>query len=139
FRLVAADKRRYSAHMENPTAQTSAIASTGMSLDELSQALDAIGRPNKAAASGHEERFEEVASGQEIALRQILEAILFVGRPDNQPLESRAIAAMVGSISPEEVENLVAELNDDYVTNGCPYTIVSEGAGFRLTLRSEFS
>jgi segregation and condensation protein B len=70
---------------------------------------------------------------------KILEAILFVGRPDNQPLEARQIAAMIGSIAPEEIESLVAELNRQYTANGCPYTIASEGTGFRLALRSEFS
>jgi len=125
--------------MQNPAPEA---ASSGMSLDELSQAFSAIEHPSASVASvGDAPGADKRASGevQEITPNKVLEAILFVGQPDNQPLESRAIAAIIRSISPDEVESLVAELNADYAANGCPYTIASEGAGFRLVLRSEFS
>jgi segregation and condensation protein B len=113
-----------------------------MSLEELSQAFSAIAEPSNATAvSKSEGGAAHGAAGyaEEIAPGKVLEAILFVGRPDNQPLESRAIAAIMGSISPAEVESQLAKLNEEYTDNGCPYTIASEGAGFRLVLRSEFS
>jgi len=137
-RLVRLCSRRYSALMQNSFPQPSDATSGGMSLEELSQAFSAIAEPSASTVS--KDNAQRASSDtQEITPRTVLEAILFVGRPDNQPLESRAIAAIVGSISPAEVENLVAELNAEYAVNGCPYTIASEGAGFRLVLRGEFS
>lgn len=148
--LLELARRRYSARMQNlpqaaePPAEPGALnaeaVSAGMSLQALSQAFSAIERPSgSAVAKGGAERTAQGTDVEEVTPGKILEAILFVGRPDNQPLESRAIAAIMGSISPQEVESSVAELNAGYAANGCPYTIASEGAGFRLVLRSEFS
>jgi segregation and condensation protein B len=121
-----------------------------MSLEALSEALSAIEQPSASSVGGESLRrpagnrgkdSPPTAGGdaEEITPGKVLEAILFVGRPDNQPLESQAVAAIMGSISPAEVESLVAELNAEYAANGCPYTIASEGPGFRLVLRGEFS
>jgi len=128
--------------MDNSQLGSTGSDASGMSLEALSEAFSAIEHTSASVASiGDAPGGEKRASGevQEITPNKVLQAILFVGRPDNQPLESRAIAAIIGSISPDEVESLVAELNADYAANGCPYTIASEGAGFRLVLRSEFS
>lgn len=127
--------------MGNSQSGSSSSDASGLSLEALSQAFCAIEQPSTSADSKGDVRREEGATGdaEEITPSKVLEAILFVGRPDNQPLESQAIAAIIGSISPAEVESLVAELNAEYAANGCPYTIASEGAGFRLVLRSQFS
>jgi len=148
--LLELARRRYSAQMQKlpqksePPAEPGALnaegSSAGMSLEAISQAFSAIEQPSgSAVAKGDAGRSAQTIDADDISPGKILEAILFVGRPDNQPLESRAIAAIMGSISPQEVEGLVAELNADYAANGCPYTIALEGAGFRLALRSEFS
>jgi segregation and condensation protein B len=148
--LLGLARRRYSARMQNqpqadePPAEPGALnaeeVSAGMSLQALSQAFSAIERPSgSAVAEGDGQRAAQGTETEKVTPGQIVEAVLFVGRPDNQPLESRAIAAIMGSISPPEVESLVAELNAEYAANGCPYTIASEGAGFRLVLRSELS
>jgi segregation and condensation protein B len=75
----------------------------------------------------------------EITPRSILEAMLFVGRPDNQPLESAQIAKLMRGVRPAEVDDLVRELNEVYASQGSAYTIVSEGAGYRLRLRDELA
>lgn len=121
-----------------------------MSLEALSQAFVALGEPGSSAKSSRSNAqtdTEQAAAGHadEVTPQRLLEAILFVGRPDNQPLECRAIAEIMESIAlaepvaPQEVETLVGELNAEYEANGCPYTIASEGEGFRLVLREEFS
>jgi segregation and condensation protein B len=122
--------------MEKSPSQSAVADSAGMSLEHISQAFSELRPP----ATNHPSRetLQPQQHGENTPDR-LAEAILFVGRPDNQPLESRAIAAIIGSVSPQEVENLVTELNADYAANGCPYTIASEGAGFRLVLRGEFS
>jgi segregation and condensation protein B len=70
--------------------------------------------------------------------KAILEAILFVGHPAQEPVASERIAALMRGVRPGEIDELVAELNAEYEAENDPYTIVSEGLGHRLTLRSEF-
>ena len=70
--------------------------------------------------------------------RSILEAMLFVGHPENEPLTSREVASLIRGVSPAEVDELVRELNTDYDAHDAPYTIIGTGAGYRLVLRDEY-
>jgi segregation and condensation protein B len=74
----------------------------------------------------------------EVTPRSILEAVLFVGNSDNQPIEAERVARLMRGVRPAEIEELVRELNEQYTARGCPYEVRSEGAGFRLVLREEF-
>jgi segregation and condensation protein B len=74
----------------------------------------------------------------EISPRSIVEAMLFVGRPDGHALSAREMAAAMRDVSPREVESVVQSLNDVYRRDAAPYTIVGEATGYRLTLRDEF-
>jgi segregation and condensation protein B len=71
--------------------------------------------------------------------KSILEAMLFVGSPHNEPLTSSQVAGMMRGVRPQEIEAYVTELNEAYREQGCPYQIVSEGAGYRMVLRDEFA
>jgi segregation and condensation protein B len=75
----------------------------------------------------------------EVSPRSILEAMLFVGSRDNQPLSSSRVAGMMRGVRAVEIDELVRELNQQYDANGCPYRICSEADGYRLLLREEFS
>jgi len=75
----------------------------------------------------------------DVSPRTILEAMLFVGSADNAPLPSRQLAGLMRGVGPREIDELVRQLNDDYAANNCPYQIVSEGAGYRLTLHESMS
>lgn len=75
----------------------------------------------------------------EITPRSILEAMLFVGRPDNQPLESGQIAGLMRGVRPAEIDDLVRELNESYAASGAAYSIASEGRGYRLRLRDDLA
>jgi segregation and condensation protein B len=137
-----------------------------MSLDQLSQAFAAmLGQSNDASstplvvagdpilAADVDEQAASSAdnagsvstqdAGSEdsfpINPRSILEAMLFVGRPDNVPLTSEQMAGLMRGVKPEEIDSLVSELNTHYQEQGCPYTIASEGAGYRLTLLPTFA
>ncbi|HLA86034.1 MAG TPA: SMC-Scp complex subunit ScpB [Thermoguttaceae bacterium] len=70
--------------------------------------------------------------------RTILEAMLFVGDPANQPLESQRAASLMRDVEPRDVSVLVGELNRSYEQNGCPYRVVDDAGGFRLTLDDAF-
>ena len=68
----------------------------------------------------------------------ILEAILFVGNRDNQPLTARQAAELMRGVAADEIADLVAALNRRYEAHGCPYQIISDGPGYRLTLRKGY-
>jgi segregation and condensation protein B len=71
--------------------------------------------------------------------RTILEAMLFVGRADNSPLTSEQMAGLMRGVAATEIDNYITELNAQYIAHGCPYTIISDGPGYRLILRPEFN
>jgi segregation and condensation protein B len=77
--------------------------------------------------------------GCPITPKSILEAILFVGHPLNEPLTSEKIASLMRGVMPQEIDDLVAELNEAYAAEDRPYTVASVGAGYQLTLREELS
>jgi segregation and condensation protein B len=83
-------------------------------------------------------REEEADDSCRISPRTILEAMLFVGNRDNQPLESRQAAELMRDVEPEEIPALVDGLNRHYAARGCPYHVVSDGPGYRMTLRKRF-
>jgi segregation and condensation protein B len=78
------------------------------------------------------------AAAVEISPRSIVEAILFVGRPDNRPFSARELAAAMRGVSPTEIDAAVAELNAIYEADGAPYRIEGSHSGYRLELREEF-
>jgi len=80
----------------------------------------------------------EVEAACEVSPRAILEAMLFVGHPENQPLTSEKVASLMRGVRAQEIDELVVELNRSYDEEGCPYRIESAGAGYQLVLRDEF-
>jgi len=69
----------------------------------------------------------------------ILEAMLFVGNSNAEPLTPQQAAELMRGVEPGEIAGLVDGLNRRYTQRGCPYEIVGEGAGYRLTLRAAFN
>ncbi|HEX5443456.1 MAG TPA: SMC-Scp complex subunit ScpB, partial [Pirellulales bacterium] len=67
-----------------------------------------------------------------------LEAMLFVGSSDNQPLAGERVAGLMRGVRPAEIDDLVRELNEQYRAGGCPYQIISEAGGYRLVLAEAY-
>jgi segregation and condensation protein B len=124
----------------------------GLSLEELSETyaemISGGGDPYDESASEDDSSeaksfprvvIEEPEDPVEISPRSILEAMLFVGHPENESLSARAVAALMRGVRPEEVDELVVELNEVYDDEQRPYRIVSEGSGYRLQLTSDFA
>lgn len=82
---------------------------------------------------------EPADDGCPVSPRSILEAMLFVGHPHNEPLISKHVASLMRGVRPDEIDELIGELNQTYLTEERPYEIVSSGAGYQLSLRSEFA
>jgi len=127
----------------------------GLSLDQLSAALagmlgagddpyaaaatatDAQGQPDLAGDASPDDGAADLAC--EITPRSILEAMLFVGSPKNEPLGSRQVAGLMRGVRPAEIDALVCDMNQDYQRRNCPYRIVSDGAGYRLQLAEKYA
>jgi segregation and condensation protein B len=73
-----------------------------------------------------------------ISPKTLFEAMLFVGNRENRPLSAAEATELMRDVSREEISGLVDELNATYERNNCPYHIIGEGDGYRLTLRKEF-
>lgn len=124
----------------------------GLSLDELAAAFagvmdkgsDPYEQPPAGTAVASEEPLaveEDPAEADDCSItpRTILEAMLFVGHPGNEPLTSRQVAGLMRGVRPQEIDALVNELNASYRDEGCPYQIVSVGAGYQLELLDEYA
>ena len=118
----------------------------GLALEQLSAALAGMldtGDDPYAAASAKaiapaEDSLPAVAAGAddacEVTPRSILEAMLFVGSPGNEPLSAKQVAGLMRGVRPAEIDALVCQLNETYRRRNCPYAIVAEGVGYRLQL-----
>ncbi len=68
----------------------------------------------------------------------ILEALLFVGDPEGRGLTAAQAAQLMRGVEPDEVPELVDQLNRRYAEDGCPYEIVSRADGYHMVLRRQF-
>lgn len=122
----------------------------GISLEELSRAYaelvgSALDPYEPPAPPGNDVATLVEVAGEpapppecELSPRSILEAMLFVGHPQNEPLRSDQVAALMRGVMPREVDQLVEELNGIYREGKHPFQIVSAGAGYRLELCAEY-
>jgi len=69
--------------------------------------------------------------------RMIVEGMLFVGNAEGKPLAAAKIASHIRNVSPDEVDQIVGELNASYRQDETAYEIVGDSAGYRLQLRSD--
>ena len=119
-----------------------------LTLDALSAAFaEALGNPSEKPEPPPEQpvepeppavAVEDLEDSTELSPRTLLEAMLFVGSPDGGPLSPQRAAELMRGVEPGDISDLVAELNRRYAEAGCPYQILGEGIGYRLTLRPEF-
>lgn len=127
----------------------SAKSADDMPAEEAASSAQATPTPHDAMPSvptvpgGETEPLEpELADDKDpcqLCPRSILEAMLFVGNQSNEPLASAQAAELMRGVTPEEIPDLVDELNRRYAASGAPYQIASQGAGYRLVLRPAFN
>lgn len=139
------------------------IDDSGLSLEELGQSLAemmqqgadpydaapepeamsdlprAVARPETIDATTGQTSTGGSDDACEVSPRTILEAMLFVGHPHNEPLTAQRVASLMRGVRADEIDELVRELNEEYAADGAPYSIAAVGAGYLLTLRPEFA
>jgi segregation and condensation protein B len=133
-------------------ASEPAAAKSPLSVERLRQAFSQmLGKrpaepPVETDQSNAQESTTQLADDQlanddgcPISPQSIVEAMLFVGRPDARPLSSREMAAAMRGVSPREVEAAIQSLNELYQRDAAPYEIAHQAGGFRLVLREEFA
>ncbi len=69
-----------------------------------------------------------------ISPESIIEAILFVGAPNDVKLTSRKIAAVLRDVSPKEVTKIAKQLNARYEAEDAAYRISTEKGDLRMVL-----
>jgi segregation and condensation protein B len=139
----------------------------GISLDELSQAFAQVmgaaprARPDDAPADDLPDAGEHAAADDKetpdnrtdaveqavstlavedacpISPTSILEAVLFVGNRENEPLSALKAAELMRDVSADEIPALADQLNRRYEADGRAYQIVHEGGGYRLALKKK--
>ncbi len=121
--------------VEPRPAETAARSQQPQPSPEAAAAVEAeaAAQPDKAAATE-----ADADDACPINPRTILEAMLFVGNRDNEPLSPRRAAELMRDVEVDEIPSLVQELNRRYDETAAPYQIVGEGDGYRLALRREF-
>ena len=120
-----------------------------LSLSRLREAFTAMLGPGGERGARSEEREETSAPSLrppapsldpcEINPRSVVEAMLFVGRPDGGTFSARELAAAMRGCSPAEIETAVAELNAVYESDGAPYAIMGSVSGYRMAIGNEFA
>ncbi len=143
---------------DQPPADSANSANAGdsgeMNLDRLSQAFasmlgaehsethsDTAGPSfdSDAAAGAAPVADPDAQPDCEISPSTVLEAMLFVGRPDNQPLTSQQLAGLMRGVTAEEIDQIIEQLNARHTSENRPYEIIRQGFGYRMTLRGEYA
>jgi segregation and condensation protein B len=121
----------------------------GVSLEELSQSYARLMVHPNADAESHadadmdplnDKSEEDDPPGDDhcpVSPQSIIEAVLLVGRPDNEPITASDMARLMRGVDEAEVEHLITEINRQYEDTGRAFRIVASGAGYRLQLADD--
>ncbi len=128
----------------DPSASSGA-SQHGGALQRLGQAFAKLMRQGGGSSPAEQPAGGAVASSPETSAERyaptplrIVEAMLFVGQADNQPISTARLAQAVGAEDPMEVHELVEQLNRQYAEQGRPYLIAGRGEGYVMVLREEY-
>ena len=105
-------------------------ASTELETSVVSEEASVIPEPITIAVSAEEEA--------ELSPKSILEAMLFVGDPNGQPLIAAQVAKMMRGVSVQEIDDLISDLNCAYQDTGSVYEIRRQDAGYVMALRDQY-
>ena len=95
---------------------------------------------NESSADELEAAFEDEADAEEDELvtpEAIIEGALFIGHPENKLITEQRLAALMREVTPEEVVELIAKLNQSYRDADQALRIIRDDQGYRMTISPE--
>ncbi len=83
---------------------------------------------------------DEISEEDEVDVSptSILEAMLFVGNRENTPLSIEKAASLMRNVTPDDVLESAARLNERYTKTAAPYRVAEKEGGLVLELRPEY-
>jgi segregation and condensation protein B len=69
----------------------------------------------------------------------IVESVLMVGRPDGSPISATEIAALMRGVTESEVDQLVHQLNEDYIAHDRALRIALVSGAYKMQVSDELS
>jgi segregation and condensation protein B len=127
----------------------------GLSLDDLGAAYarvaaehdpEAFAQPETEEVEGQADDMEvddddETESVEEedgiVTPESIVEAALFVGHPENKSMSEQRLASLMRDVSPEEIIELIEQLNHSYREADQALRIIRDDHGYRMTVAPE--
>lgn len=84
---------------------------------------------------------EELANKPTVPVspRAIVESVLMVGRPDGSSISATEIASLMRGVNESEVDQLVQQLNEDYIANDRAMRISLVGGAYKMQLSDDLS
>ncbi|MFG0262610.1 MAG: SMC-Scp complex subunit ScpB [Novipirellula sp. JB048] len=67
----------------------------------------------------------------------IIEGALFIGHPENELMSEQRLASLMREVTPEEVVELIDQLNQSYRDAGQALRILRDDQGYRMTISPE--
>ncbi len=135
---------------EDPSAlDPQSLDDGGLSLEELGQTYARLMGQGELPYGQTEEEAEDSVESTEydpiseeavesddcpITPLSILEAVMFVGHPNNEPITAEQIASLMRGVRPAEIDQLVCELNERYRQRNQCMEIVGAAGGYRMQL-----
>ncbi|WP_372722828.1 SMC-Scp complex subunit ScpB, partial [Novipirellula sp.] len=95
---------------------------------------------NESDAGELEAAFEDEADAEVDELvtpEAIIEGALFIGHPENKLITEQRLAALMREVTPEEVVELIAKLNQSYRDADQALRIIRDDQGYRMTISPE--
>lgn len=126
----------------------------GLSLDDLGAAYarvaaehdpEAFAQPETEEVEGQADDMEvdddETESVEKedgiVTPESIVEAALFVGHPENKSMSEQRLASLMRDVSPEEIIELIEQLNHSYREADQALRIIRDDHGYRMTVAPE--
>jgi len=104
------------------------------SVDQAAETSDA----NTELANEHGDLPDPAMDQDELVTPEaIIEGALFIGHPENKPLTEQRLASLMREFTPEEVIELIEQLNESYREADQSLRIVRSEEGYRMTISPE--
>ncbi len=98
------------------------------------------GEATDADEASDDERASESDDAPEaevVTPEAIIEAALFVGHPDSKSFSEQRLASLMRDVSPEEVIEVIDQLNKSYRESDQAFRIIRDEHGYKLTIAPE--